>query len=212
MMRRTLLLASLLLATSASATWNPSFSSKYEELTVGETRVIRLRAVWSGLEYPDFAGWICVSTKESVAHVEGGLRTPSGKGEVRITAIAPGEAWVRIRIAGAPVPESTRFVQIVVRPTPVSVSIVPSTWISNFGQPVTLTAATEGSPHTFRWYSGRLGDLSHPLEGGGNEVTVTPARSGLAYYWVSVTGAQGTSSDEIAIEVKPAPRRRAVGH
>lgn len=211
MIRRALLLASLFLATSASATWNPSFSSKYEELTVGETRVIRLRAVWSGLAYPDFSGWICVSTKESVAHVEGGLRTPTGKGEVRITAIAPGEAWVRIRIAGTPVPESTRFVQIVVRPVPVSVSIMPSTWISNAGQPVTLTATAEGSPHTFRWYSGRLGDTTQPLEGTGPELTVTPAKPGLAYYWVSAEAAHGTSSNEIAIDVRPPPRRRAVG-
>jgi hypothetical protein len=210
--RHALLLVTLSVASSAFATWNPSFSSRYEELTVGETKVIHLRAVWSGLAFPDFAGWICVSTKESVAHVEGGLRTPSVDGKVRITAIAPGEAWVRIRTVGATLPSTPRFVQIVVRPAPLSVSITPSTWIANAGQPVTLTATTEGSPHTFRWYSGPLGDLSSPLEASGNEVTVTPLQSGLAYYWVAIEGAQGTSSAEIAIQVNPAPRRRGVGH
>ncbi len=210
MIRRALLLASLFVATSAFATWNPR--SKYEELTIGETRVIYLRAVWSGISFPEFRGWICESNNERVAHVEGGLTDPAREGEVRMTAIAPGEAWVRIRVAGEVGPMSTRFVQIVVRPMPVSVSIVPSVWISNFGQPVTLIATTEGSPHTFRWYSGRLGDVSHPLEGSGNELTVTPMRSGLVYYWVSVVGAQGTSSDEIAIDVKGAPRRRAAAH
>lgn len=211
-LRHALLLVTLFAASSALATWNPSFSSRYEELTAGETEVIHLRAVWSGLEYPDFAGWICVSTRESVAHVEGGLRNPAVDGKVRITAIAPGEAWVRIRIAGAAVPESTRFVQIVVRPAPLSVSITPSTWIANAGQPVTLTATAEGSPHTFRWYSGPLGDLSDPLEASGNEVTVTPRQAGVAYYWVSIEGVQGTSSAEIAIQVKSAPRRRGVRH
>ena len=210
--RHALLLFTLFAASSAFATWNPSFSSQYEELTVSETKVIYLRAVWSGLAFPDFAGWICVSTRENVAHVEGGLRNTGVDGKVRITAIAPGEAWVRIRIRGAAVPESTRFVQIVVRPAPLSVSITPSTWMTNVGQPVTLTATTEGSPHTFRWYSGALGDLSHPLEASGNEVTVTPMQSGLANYWVSIEGAQGTSSAEITIQVKPAPRRRGVTH
>lgn len=208
---RALFLVSLFVASSAFATWNPSFSSKYEELTVGETRVIELRAWWSGLMFPDFERWFCVSSRESVAHVQGGLGSPNAVGEVRITGIAPGEAWVRIRIAGQPVSVSSRFVQVVVRPRPVSVAITPSTWSGNVGRPVTLTATTEGSPHTIRWYSGRLGDLSHPLEGSGNDVTVTPTRPGVAYYWVSAAGAQGTSSAEIAIDVKAAPRRRAVG-
>ncbi|MFL6244721.1 MAG: hypothetical protein ACJ74H_01760 [Thermoanaerobaculia bacterium] len=210
--RYALLLVSLFAATSAIASWSPSFSSKYEELTVGESRVIYLRAERIGFAFPQFAGWICLSTKESVAHVEGGLRNPTAEGKVRITAIAPGEAWVRIRTVGATIPDPPRWVQIVVRPAPVSVSIVPSTWISNFGQAVTLTAVTEGSPHTFLWYEGHVGDTSHPLEVREFEVTVTTLRSGVAYYWVSVIGAQGTSSAEIAIYVKAPPRRRAAEH
>ena len=199
-----MLLATLFVASSAFATWNPFFSSKYEELTVGETRVIYLSAVWSGFTYHDFSRWTCVSNRESVAHVEGGLGSPRAVGKVRITAIAPGVAWIRIKS------NSTRFVQIVVLPRPVSVSIVPSASIGSVGRPFTLTAVTEGSPHTLLWYSGRIGDVSHPLEGSGNELTVTPLRAGLAYYWVSAIGEQGAGSDEIAIDVKAAPRRRGV--
>jgi hypothetical protein len=208
--RRALLLVSLFTASSALASWSPAFSSKYEELIVGESKVIYLYSEWIGIAFPNFVGWICFSSKESVAHVEGGLRTARRAGKVRITAIAPGEAWVRIREVGSPV-WGARYVQIVVRPRPLSVEITPSTWISNLGQPVTLTATTEGSPQTFQWYQGHLGDVSHPLEASGSEVTVTPMRSGLAYYWVLVTGAQGTSSAEVAIDVK-APRRRAAEH
>jgi hypothetical protein len=210
--RHALLLVTLFAASSAFAGWYPSFSSKYEELTVGETKVIQVHAIATGLDFWDFSGWICVSTKESVAQVEGRLLSPTGAGKVRITAIAPGEAWVRVRIRNTADLYKARYVHIVVRPTPLSVSITPSTWITKVGQPVTLTAIAEGSPHTFRWYSGLLGDLSHPLEASGNEVTVTPLQPGMAYYWVAIEGAQGTSGAEIAIEVKPAPRRRGVSH
>ena len=125
-MIRAVLLVSLFVASSAFASWSPSFSSRYEELVVGETRVIQLQAAWIGHAFPQFAGWFCVSTRESVAFVGGGLSSPRGTGKVRITAIAPGVAWIRIRVAGEPVPTSSRFVQIVVRPKPVSVSITPS--------------------------------------------------------------------------------------
>jgi hypothetical protein len=206
------LLASLLVASSAFGAWNPVFSSTYEELTVGETKVIELRATASGFGYHDFVRWICVSTIETVAYVEGGLGTSTATGKVRITAIAPGRAWIRIRHPGERFPSSGRFVQIVVRPAPLSVSIMPSASISIAGQPVVLTAITEGSPHTVQWYRGRLGDLSHPLDAGGDEVTVTPMQPGLAHYWVLIIGAQGTSSAEIAIDVRNAPRRRAAGH
>lgn len=204
MIRRALLLAIFFVARSAFAGWYPVFDSQYEELIVGETRTIHLRAVWSGFSVPDSPHWFCVSSDESVAHVEGGYGGGDMNGEVRIMAIAPGEAWVQIGQG------SFGYVHIVVRPKPVSVSIAPSIQSSYAGLPVTLTAITEGSPHTLRWYLGRAGDVSHPLEGS-NELTVTPMKAGVAYYWVSAIGAQGTSRAEIAIDVKPPPRRRAVG-
>ena len=208
-----MLLVSLFIASSAFASWNPVFSSRYEELTVGETRTIHLSAVWSGFtSLTPFEGWICVSNKEDVAHVEGGVRNTVRPGKVRITALAPGVAWVRIRSVGELVPGPSRFVQIVVHPKPVSVSVTPSASISRFGQPVTLTAITEGSPHTLLWYLGRVGDVSLPLAVSGREVTVIPSKPGVAYYWVSAIGTEGTSAAEIAIEVKAAPRQRGVRH
>lgn len=211
MLRRGLLLASLFLATSAFATWNPSFSSRYEELTVGETRTIELRAIWSGISFFEFYGWRCDSDNEQVAYVEGGLPTLRDSGEVRITAIAPGEAGIRLWVGSAKSPMPTAYVTIVVRPNPVTVSIVPSEWTAITGRPVTLTASAEGSPHTFTWYRGRLGDTTQPLPGTKNKQTVTPAKPGLAYYWVSAVAVHGSNSAEIAIDVKP-PRRRAAGH
>ncbi len=205
MIRRLLLLASLFAASSAFATWNPSFSSRHVELTVGETTVIELRAVWSGLAFPDFHRWVCISSRESVAHVEGVLNSPSHVAEVRITGIAPGEAWVHIE------PSSGRLVHILVYPTPVSVAITRSAPTSIVGRPLTLTATTEGSPHTIRWFEGRLGDVSRPLESG-SELTVRPTRLGLAYYWVLAADNHTESRAEIAIDVKTAPRQRAVRH
>lgn len=212
MLRRGLLLASLFLATSAFATWNPSFSSRYEELTVGETRTIELRAVWSGLSFFEFYGWRCDSDTEQVAHVEGGLPALGGSGEVRITAIAPGEAGIRLWVGSATSPMPNTYVTIVVRPNPVTVSIVPSAWTATAGQPVTLTASAAGSPHTFSWYRGRLGDTTQPLPGTSNKLIVTPATPGPAYYWVFAEAVHGTNRAEIAIDVKPPPRRRAAGH
>src|SRR5688572_13128914 len=107
MIRRLLLFATLFVASSAFAAWNPWFSSKYEELTVGETKVIELRATASGFNSPPpFVRWYCVSSRENVAYVQGGLGNSAGTGRVRITAIAPGEAWIRIRSDGELVPTS----------------------------------------------------------------------------------------------------------
>jgi hypothetical protein len=205
LIRQALLLVSLFVASSAYALWHPVFDPNYVELTAGDNTVVTLRATWTGFSTPEPIYWVCVSSDESVAHVEGGYGGGGDmNGQVRITAIAPGEAWVQIGRG------SFGYVHIVVRPKPVSVSIAPSVSSSYAGLPVTLTATTEGSPHTLRWYLGRRGDLSHPLAGSGHELTVTPVKAGVAYYWVSAIGAQGTSSAEIAIDVRPAPRRRAV--
>jgi hypothetical protein len=207
MIRRLLLFVALFAAASAQATWNPSFSSRSVDVTVGETTTIQLRAVWSGFSYyPNFSRWTCVSTRGKVAHVEGSLTSPGSVADIRITGVSPGHTWLAIE------ENSWRYVEIFVYPRPVSVSITPSAAIGTVGRPLTLSAITEGSPHTLRWYSGRIGDLSHPLEGGANDVTVKPVTVGTTYYWVSAIGDNGAASDEIAIDVKPAPRQRGVRH
>lgn len=208
MSRRVLILASLLLSSSAFATWNPSFSSTSERMTVGETRTIFLRAVWSGLTYFDFTPWVCVSDDDDVAVVQGGLKRLNTIGEVKVTALRPGTAYVQIVQ-----PHGHRwgpFVKIVVQPQPVRVTIASSAMTSIAGRPLTLVAIGEPAPLTFTWYRGHVGDTTTPLPASGEELTVTPATAGRYDFWVLAAAPHGVSGAEITIEVLPPPRRHAV--
>ena len=213
MIRRALILATLLLSCPAFATWNPSFSSTNERMTVGETRTISLRAVWSGLTYFQFSPWVCVSDNKDVAIVKGGLNRVSAVGEVQITAVHPGTAHIYIDQ-----PFGNRwgpFVKIVVQPQPVRVTIASSTMTSIVGRPLTLVAIGEPEPLTFTWYRGHLGDTTQPLPVLGEELTFTPTTSGRYSFWVQAVALtvplQGVSSAEISIDVLLPPRRHAVG-
>jgi hypothetical protein len=205
MIRRALILASLFLSCSAFATWNPSFSSTNERMTVGETRTIFLRAVWSGLTYFQFNPWVCVSDSEDVAVVKGGLNRLGTVGEVTITAVGPGTAYVNLR------GHRWGFVKIVVLPQPVRVTIAPSAMTSIVGRPLTLVAIGEPAPLTFTWYRGHLGDTARPLPASAEELTFTPTTPGRYSFWVSAAAAHGVSSAEISIDILPSPRRQAVG-
>jgi hypothetical protein len=212
MIRRALLLASLFLTSSAFAHWNPGFGVKSVSMAVGQTTTIILRASWNGWSInPDpFQPWICASDDPGVALVEGGLATPYGPGEVKITAIAPGIAYVNLfnrdgTVLGGP------FVKIDVRPSTIHVSIAASASPSTAGRPLTLVAISTSASLTFAWYNGHVGDTSHPLQGTGDELTVQPTAAGRYFFWVSATSQMGMSTDEITIDVEPAPRRRAVG-
>lgn len=72
-----------------------------------------------------------------------------------------------------------------------------------------LAAAAERT--TFQWYAGRSGDTSHPLAGGGTEVTYTPTASPKQYVWVLATTACTSSAAEFEIDV-PTARTRAARH
>jgi hypothetical protein len=214
MIRRALFLAGLFVTSSAFASWNPSFNTTYVPLVVGRTTTVTLSARWSGLVDYGFTPWVCGSDNPGVARVEGGLATLKGSGEVKITAIAPGTAYVRFVAPNGNL-FSVRFVTIVVRPEPVTVRIAPSAWTVTAGQPLTLIALSQAVSQTmslsFTWYSGHTGDRSHPLQGTGNEITVVPPVAGRYYFWVSATAPDGLVTSEVLIDVQPAPRRRAVG-
>jgi hypothetical protein len=213
MIRSAFLVASLFLATSAFAAWNPHFSSDYEELRVGEQRTIELTAWVSGFTSPPpFEGWVCGSSNETIAHVEGGLSKASGTANIVITAIAPGEAHVMLKSVGAANFTAWPFVTIVVRPAPMTVTIDPSNWTPTLGQSVTLSAtANGGTPTEYHWFHGHIGDMRMPLAGTSRELLVKPEQVGLAYYWVQAIAPSEFTSSEIVFVVQPATRRRAVG-
>jgi hypothetical protein len=209
MIRRVLILAGFFFSCPAFATWNPSFSSTLERMTVGETRTISLQAVWSGLTYNQFSPWVCVSDDKNVAIVQGGLKRLGTIGEVKITAVRPGTAYVQIVQ-----PLGHRwgpFVKIIVQPQPVRVTIASSAMTSIAGRPLTLVAIGEPAPLTFTWYRGHLGDTAQPLPASGEELTVTPTIPGRYDFWVLATAPHGVSSAEFTIDVVPPPRRQAVG-
>ena len=183
-------------------------------MTVGETRTISLRAVWSGLTFFQFSPWVCVSDDKDVAIVKGGLNRVSAVGEVKITAVHPGTAYVHIDQ-----PLGHRwgpFVKIVVLPQPVRVTIASSVMTSIVGRPLTLVAIGEPALLTFTWYRGHLGDTTQPLPASG-ELTFTQilnvwhATTGSYSFWVHAVAPHGVGSAEISIDVLPPPRRRAVG-
>lgn len=209
MIRRALILASLLLSCSAFATWNPSFSPTKVTMTVGETRTISLRAVWSGLTYYEFHPWGCRSDHNSVAIVKGGLDRVDRVGQVEITAVSPGTASIYITQPGTG--RSGPFVRITVRPQPVRVTIASSAMTSIVGRPVTLVAIGEPAPLAFTWYRGHLGDTAQPLPASEEELTFTPTTPGRYSFWVQAAAQHGVSSAEISIEILPPPRRQAVG-
>lgn len=192
--------------------WSPRFSRDYVELRASETATITIHAIWSG-HAPDVnpTPWICASDSENVAHVEGRLPALGQVGEVTITGIAPGNAWIRVLSPDGSFRDGL-YVQIRVTEAPVTVSIAPSALTTTVGKPIRLTAISEASRVTFTWYNGARGDRSRPMIGTGNELIVTAPAPGRYPFWVSAVAPHGMSSDEVVIEVNPLPRRRGAHH
>ena len=76
------------------------------------------------------------------------------------------------------------------------------------GEPVRLSVAATAAGRTLLWYSGRIGDISHPLAGTGVDLDVTPSIGGTQYVWVLAYTLCSTSSTEFRLDVT-VPRRRA---
>jgi hypothetical protein len=89
--------------------------------------------------------------------------------------------------------------------------LASSAMTSIVGRPLTLVAIGEPAPLAFTWYRGHLGDTTQPLPAPGEELTFTPMTSGGFSFWVQAAAPHGVSSAEITIDVRPPPRRQAVG-
>ena len=92
MMRRALLLLAMVsLATTAGAAWYPEFNPTYVRVEVGETRWVRVRAIWTGLMIVPWSNWFFDSTDPRIAHIDDVMVQSGGK-DIAITGVAPGEA------------------------------------------------------------------------------------------------------------------------
>jgi hypothetical protein len=205
--RLLLLVATLLVASSAFASLWPRFDTDHVLIHEGETQTIRVSAAAGGfgfgITYP-FQPWVFESSNRRVALVAGTLDDPSSAADVTITGVAPGKASVWWK--------DTARVLITVLPRPVRVTIAPSALKTTVGRSITLLAQSESSPLTFHWYAGPVGDTSQPLQGDDDELTFTPATPGRYQFWVSAVGQHGMNNDAVTIDVDPAPRRRSAQH
>jgi hypothetical protein len=205
MTRRALLLLPVLsLASAAEAGLWPRLETDSVNLTVGQEAVVGVEAVHSGFSNDDvFTPWRFHSDDVNVATVEGGKESLKRPGFIRITAIAPGTAHVRLYSTYA-------YVTITVVGDYPPPQIALSTRVTAPGQPVTLTAIFP-YPALYAWYDGALGDRTKAL-GSTTELTyVAPGTPGTYHVWLNVTTSSFAGMAEATIEVVE-PRRRAARH
>lgn len=209
MKRGIVVLAALLSAASAHASWYPKFDTNWVTMQVGEKRTVTVQAQWSGITDYGFSGWVFGSTNPEVATVQGSLMELGGVGIVEITAVAPGTATLKwssdVQSEWGP-----RFIEIEVGADVTPPRIDQSALATTVGKPVTLSVNYPGAYCWCVWYAGRAGDTSREL-GGGRDLIVTPSQIGKQYYWVQVITPFVMSSAETSIEVKGG-RQRSVRH
>lgn len=202
--RSLLLLAALAIASAAQASWWPRVATDMLRMTVGQQEVVGVEAVHSGFsDWPPFTPWRFHSDDANVATAVGGKESLHRPGSIRITAIAPGIAHVRLDSTYA-------YVTVTVVGDYPPPQIALSTRVVTPGQPVTLTAIFP-YPALYIWYDGALGDRTKALGSTGELTYVAPHTPGTYHVWLSVTTSSFAGMAEATIEVVE-PRRRAARH
>jgi len=202
--------ASLLVASGALA-WVPLFPVDQVTVRSGEQTKVQVRAAWSGLDvtFTQYH-WVFFSADENVAIVEGTLQNPDPEGTISITGIGPGDTSVRIGRNG-----TWPWLSIhVVCGSEASVIAAKPVITATQGQTVSIQAITPmASRAVFLWYSGRIGDDSHPITdgGAGPELRLMAETAGTRYVWVVARTPCSDSMAEFRIDVAPL-RRRSAGH
>jgi hypothetical protein len=211
MVNRTLLLvAASFLAASSAFAWIPLFPVKEVTVRTGEQIKVPVHAAWSGLD-TTFTQYHFefFSTDESVAFVEGVLQNPNPDGFVTITGSGPGDTSVRVHQN----PDwSWLTIHVECGTEPAVVTSRPVITAIQ-GQTVSLQAISPSSRAVFLWYSGRIGDDSHPItnDGAGPELRLLTNMPGTSYVWVIARSPCSESTAEFRLEVA-ALRRRSAGH
>lgn len=102
MTRRLLLLVTALwIAAAAQASYYPRLDTDNIVMVVGQQETVGVQAIWSGFSNWDmFTPWHFTSDDPNVAIVEGGKEQLAEPGAIKITAVAPGIAQVRLGSAG----------------------------------------------------------------------------------------------------------------
>lgn len=207
MMRRALLLLAMVsLATTAAAAWYPEFNPTYVRVEVGETRWVRVRAIWTGLMIVPWSNWFFDSTDPRIAHIDD-VMVQSGVKDIAITGVAPGEAGLFVHGYASNRP---RVAVDVVCGVETTIENATPEVRTIAGKPATLRVETPIAHRTaFTWYRGRNGDTSQPIVGAtGPQATLTPQGQGTEYAWVLATTPCSRSAAEFRIDALT-PKQRA---
>lgn len=209
MNRRALLVAvSALFLTSfpAFAYEEARLSPSRFTLNVGETGDVQVSVHHlSGLNYTMWRFRFGLDS-DGVVALDGTLdyQHPVWGGTIHVTALAPGIALI---VSGGKVYATVEVVCGSIEPLQ---AIAPRITAKR-GEPVKLSVTTTTEAfRVLQWYSGRIGDTSHPLAASGVDLELTPADAGTHYAWVSAKSPCSSSAAEFRIDVLPS-RRRAVG-
>lgn len=197
-----------LVATPLLASWYPSWSTTDAQVTVGEKLRVRVWPTWSGLiEYGGGSvHWTFSSDNPAIATGRVGLDSTSAPQDFDITGVSPGVAHIR--------QDGTNFSYVTVtvdcgRETP-AIAAAPVIQAAA-GRVVWLTIVTEHQNRsTFRWYLGKIGDTSHPLDRNSFDAPYIPASSGTHYIWAEAATLCSTSQVQFRVDVLS--RQRAVSH
>jgi hypothetical protein len=202
--RLLLLVTMFSMAAAAQASYYPRLDTDNIVMVVGQQETVGVQAIWSGFSNWDmFTPWRFTSDDPNVAIVEGGKEQLGEPGAIKITAVAPGIAQVRLGTAGP-------YATITVAGSYPPPQIALSSRVVTPGQPVTL-AAIFPFPAFYIWYDGALGDRTSAL-GAANTLTyVAPTKPGTYHVWLTVMTPTSTGMAEATIEVVE-PRRRAAPH
>jgi hypothetical protein len=204
-----LLVAASFLAANNVFAWIPLFPVKEVTVRTGEQIKVPVHAAWSGLD-TTFTQYHFefFSADENVAFVEGVLQNPNPDGFVTITGIGPGDTSIRIR-QSADWSWLTIHVECGIEPGVIAAKPVIA---ATQGHTVSLQAITALASHAvFLWYSGRIGDDSHPItnSAAGSELRLTTETAGTRYVWVVARTPCSDSMAEFRIDVAPLRRRSA---
>ena len=191
------------------ASFWPQWKPEKIDVLVGETMIVQVRAMWSGLvNYGGCICWTFRTENEQVAtafaHVQDDLVH-----YVAVTGIGPGTTAIRQVLPSGQVEGYPSYVIIHVSCGPEAPLIALTPNVSTrLNKPVILRAFSDAPDRTaFTWFAGHIGDVSKPIDASGSQISVTPNAVGRQYVWVSAVTNCSTSAAEFAIDVSPSRHR-----
>jgi hypothetical protein len=150
---------------------------------------------------------VFASSNPGVATVEGSIDGPPWTGTAKVHGMAPGIAYlssswgdgnpiatIEVFACDGTLPDVGEPHRYVVAPVGSMVELV-------------VTAATSSGHPKYNFFSGEVGDRTHPLAGVGNRVWYRIAQPAASQVWAEVVDRCGTKT--VAFHISPQPRRRS---